>query len=65
MHENTSVITIYRKFLIFREDFTFINIVKRNIFDVENFQMGHDLLESVNDWFISPFRDCFIFAKFR
>ena len=52
----------------FSREFIFANSVKRHICDVKNSRLGHDLLTSVDDIVISPFRKGFIFtkpAKFR
>ena len=55
----------YCKFGNFRENFIFANSVKRHICDVKLSRLGHDLLISVNDRVISPFREDFICKKLR
>ena len=46
----------YCKIEIFCENFIFANSIKRHICDVKNSRLGHDLLISVKDRVISPFR---------
>ena len=46
----------YLKFRNFRMNFNFANSVKRHIFHINNSQLGHDLLTTVNDRVISPSR---------
>ena len=55
----------YCKSGIFRENFIFVESVKRRIYHVTNSRQGHDLPKSVNGRVISPFREGFIFTKFR
>ena len=59
---------IYCKFRNFRENFIFVNRVKRHFRDVKYLLLGDDLHISVKDSEISLFREGFIFtqyAKFR
>ena len=49
----------------FRGNFIFANNVKSHIYDIKNSRLGHDLPISVNDEMISPFREGYIFTKFR
>ena len=46
---------------ICRENFFFVNSVKRHICDVKNSRLGHDLTISVNNRVILPFHEVFIF----
>ena len=68
--ESYNKITCYR-FGNFRENFIFANNIKRHISDVKNLRLRQDLLISINDRVILPFRDgCVctklrIYAKFR
>ena len=54
---------VFCKFGNFRENFIFLNGVKRHIFDVKNSRQRHDLPISVNDRVFSPFHEGFIFTK--
>ena len=56
---------IYCNFGNFREDFIFVNGVKRHIFGVKNLLLWHDLPISVKVRVISLFREDFIFTKLR
>ena len=49
------VIWQYCKFGNFRENFIFSNSIIRNIYDVKNSRLGHDLTSSVNDRIILLF----------
>ena len=49
----------------FRENFIFANSVKRHICDVKISRLRYDWPISANNRVISPFREGFIFAKFR
>ena len=53
------------KFGNFRENFVFANNAKRQVCDFKNSRLGHDLHISVIYRVISPFREGFIFTKFR
>ena len=49
----------------FRENFIFANRVKRHICDVKNSRLWHGLHISVKFRVIAPFREDYIFTKFR
>ena len=52
---------------IFRENFIYVNNIKRPIFHIKNLRLGYNLPTSVNDRVILPFCEGFIFmvVKFR
>ena len=54
---------LYCKSESFRENFIFVNSIKRHICDIKNLRLGHDLPISVNDRVIFQFREDFIFRK--
>ena len=54
------LLLIYYKFGNFRENFIFVNSIKRHICDIKNSRLGHDLPISVNDRMISPFWEGYI-----
>ena len=54
---------LYMKIKKIRNNFIFTNNFKRNICDIKNSQLEHDLHTSLKDRLVSPFSDCFIFAK--
>ena len=55
----------YCKFRNFRENFIFVNSIKRPICDVRKSRLGHDICISVNDRVILPFHEGFHFTKLR
>ena len=55
----------YCKFGNFRDNFIFVNSVKRHICDVKKSRLGHELPISVQDRVITPVREDLIFTKFR
>ena len=55
----------YCRFRNFRENFIFANSIKRHIRDVKNSQLRQDLPIPINDRWILPFREGFIFRKLR
>ena len=46
----------------FRENFTFVNSIKRHISDAKKSRLWQDLPISINDRVILPFLEGFIFA---
>ena len=56
---------IYCRFGNFRENFIFVNSIKRHIGDVKNSRLRHVIPISINDRVILPFREDIIFAKLR
>ena len=57
--------TAYCKFGTFCANFIFVKSVKIQICHIKNPRLEHDLLISVNDRVILPFRKGFIFTKLR
>ena len=55
----------YCKYAIFRDNFIFVNNVKRHICDVKHSPLGYDLPISVNILMISPILEGLIFMKLR
>ena len=53
----------YCRFGNLRENFIFVNSIKRYISDVKNSRLRQDLPKSINDRVILPFREGFIFTK--
>ena len=53
----------YRRFGNFRENFIFVNSIKRQISDVKNLRLRQDVPISINNRVILPFCKGFIFMK--